>query len=178
MKNNILKFKIGFTLIETLVAISILTAAIAGPLVMSIKNIGTASVSQDQLVAFYLGQEVIEYVRNVRDTNLIGKVLDDDSFDWLAGLRDCDDKDCSIDVFTSEITTCSGPCDKLKIETGKYGHTGTDTSFTRTVRITNPVSVGGNMDEAQVDITMTWKSKYGTKLKTVKLQDHIFNWRE
>ena len=42
MKNNILKFKIGFTLIETLVAISILTAAIAGPLVMSIKNIGTA----------------------------------------------------------------------------------------------------------------------------------------
>ena len=44
-------------LIETLVAVTILSAAVVGPMVLSIKNIGTASVSQDQLVAFYLGQE-------------------------------------------------------------------------------------------------------------------------
>src|SRR3989338_1659516 len=73
----------GFTLIETLVAVTILSAAVAGPMVLSIKSIGSASVSQDQLVAFYLGQEVVEYIRNIRDTNLIS------GNNWLDGLTDC-----------------------------------------------------------------------------------------
>ena len=59
MKKNGLKFKKAFTLIETLVAITILSAAVAGPMALSIKNIGIAAVSKDQLVAFYLGQVVI-----------------------------------------------------------------------------------------------------------------------
>ena len=182
MKNNILKSKFGFTLIETLVAISILTAAIAGPLVLSIKSIGTASVSQDQLVAFYLGQEVIEYVRNVRDSNLIGKNLEDTSFDWLKGLLEyCEINGCYIDVVAenSQVTDCgSGGCvNKLKFDGKNYGYSlGVNSSFTRTVRITNLVN--SNADEAQVDITMEWKSKYGNKKKTMELQDHIFNWRE
>ena len=90
------KLKHGFTLIETLVAITILSAAVAGPMVLSIKNIGTAAVSQDQLVAFYLGQEVFEYVKNTRDTNLLNE-----SSDWLAGLDNCKisgSAGCYIDV--------------------------------------------------------------------------------
>src|SRR3989338_10664612 len=82
MRNNKLKLKKAFTLIETLVAVTILSAAVAGPMALSIKSIGSAAVSQDQLVAFYLGQEVMEYVRNVRDTNLIG------GNNWLKGLTD------------------------------------------------------------------------------------------
>ena len=189
MKNNILKFKIGFTLIETLVAISILTAAIAGPLVMSIKNIGTASTSQDQLVAFYLGQEVIEYVRNVRDSNLIGKNLDDTNFDWLMGLGYCKTNGCYIDVDVSDedipVTDCgSGGCvNELKFDGRNYGYSGDEkSSFTRQVQIKEIDSTDDgvdNPDEAQIDVTMTWTSRYGKdKLKTMKLQDHIFNWRE
>ena len=65
-------------------------------MVLSIKNIGTAAVSQDQLVAFYLGQEVFEYVKNTRDTNLLNE-----SSDWLAGLDNCKisgSTGCYIDV--------------------------------------------------------------------------------
>ena len=189
MKNNILKFKIGFTLIETLVAISILTVAIAGPLVMSIKNIGAASTSQDQLVAFYLGQEVIEYVRNVRDSNLIGKNLEDTEFDWLEGLDYCKANGCYIDVFVDDVdgsvTDCgtSGCVNPLKFDGKNYGYlAGEGSSFSRQVQIKKIDSTDDNVDnpdEAQVDVTMTWKSSYGKdKPKTMKLQDHIFNWRE
>ena len=93
-------------MIETLVAVTILSAAVAGPMVLSIKNIGTASVSQDQLVAFYLGQEVFEYARNVRDTNILKE-----SADWLDGLGNCKisgSAGCYIDVKNNTVNDC-GP---------------------------------------------------------------------
>ena len=174
MKNE-LKFKKGFTLIETLVAITILSAAVAGPMVLAIKNVGTASVSQDQLVAFYLGQEVFEYARNVRDTNILSE-----SSDWLGGLDVCKTNGCYIDVLneTGPVTDCgTGGCvNRLKFDkdTGKYNYTSEEeTIFTRTVKIENPV--GTNSDEAKISVSIKWTGKYGEK--TMNLQDNIFNWR-
>lgn len=57
----------GFTLIETLVAIAILTLSVAGPLYTANRAIVAAETSRDQLVASYLAQEGVEYVRRVRD---------------------------------------------------------------------------------------------------------------
>lgn len=181
MKNNKLKPKTrGFTLIETLVAITILSAAIASPMVLSIKNIGTASVSQDQLVAFYLGQEVIEYVRNVRDTNII-KQANGENVEWLEGLNNCeptiDSTGCYIDVVNNTVTLCEKDfCSKkLKFNGVNYNYTtGGETAFTRTVKIDDSIQgIGG--DEAKVSISVKWTGKYGEK--TMNLQDNIFNWR-
>lgn len=176
MKKHKLKFKTGFTLIETLVAITILSAAVAGPMVLSIRNIGTAAVSQDQLVAFYLGQEVIEYIRNVRDTNLISE-----SAGWLEGLDNCKvsgSAGCYIDVIKKPVavTDCGAVAcsNKLKFDGTNYGYaSGQETVFARSVKIENPV--GGNGDEAKVIVSVKWTGKYGEK--TMNLQDNIFNWR-
>ena len=176
MKKNELKFKKGFPLIKTLVAITILSAAMAGPMVLAIKNVGTASISQDQLVAFYLGQEVFEYARNVRDTNLLKE-----SADWLDGLGACKINGCYIDVLsgTNSVTDCgTGGCvNKLKFDkdVGKYNYAnGKETAFIRTVKIDDSVQgVGG--DEAKVNVSIKWTGKYGEKI--MNLQDNIFNWR-
>lgn len=59
--------KKGFTLIETLVAIAILTLAVAGPLLVASRALVSAQIAQEQLAASYLAQEGIEYVRMMRD---------------------------------------------------------------------------------------------------------------
>ena len=71
----------GFTLIETLVAISILMIAIAGPLVVANKSLTAALYAKDQMVASYLAQEGMERIRNMKDNNIaLGK-------DWLLGFE-------------------------------------------------------------------------------------------
>ncbi len=57
----------GFTLIETMVAITILTLAISGAFVTANTSILVARIAHNQLVASYLAQEGIEYVRMMRD---------------------------------------------------------------------------------------------------------------
>src|SRR3989338_2299564 len=179
MRNNKLKLKKAFTLIETLVAITILSAAVAGEMDLYIKNIGIATGSKDQLVAFYLGQEVIEYVRNVRDTNILSE-----SSDWLEGVKDdcketADSVGCYIDVIKIPVivVSCLKSCPKLDFDevnyTYKPGGADGNSVFTRTVKIENPV--GTNSDEAKVNVSVKWTGKYGEKI--VNLQDNIFNWR-
>ena len=69
----------GFTLIETLVAIFILTTAIAGPLTIASRALTSALVAKNQITAFYLAQDAVEYVRFARDTNTLA------GGDWLTG---------------------------------------------------------------------------------------------
>ena len=57
----------GFTIIETLVAITILMIAIAGPLSVAGKGLTAAVYSRDQMIATFLAQETMETVKNARD---------------------------------------------------------------------------------------------------------------
>lgn len=86
LKNYIYKFraqifykKSGFTLIEALVAISILMIAIASPMMLAQKGLSTATLSKDQMVATFLAQDAIEAVKNIRDQI----AMDPIAKDWL-----------------------------------------------------------------------------------------------
>lgn len=57
----------GFTIIETLVAITILMIAIAGPLTIANQALHAALDARDQMIASNLAQETIEEVRNLKD---------------------------------------------------------------------------------------------------------------
>ena len=57
----------GFTLIETLIAISILMMAIAGPLTVSNKAYNVAINAKKQAIATSLAQETVEYINYIKD---------------------------------------------------------------------------------------------------------------
>jgi prepilin-type N-terminal cleavage/methylation domain-containing protein len=164
----------GFTLIETLVAISVLTMIIIGPLSLATKSIGASLVSQNQITAFYLGQEAIEYVLNIRDNNFL------QSIDWLNGLNQCFGANgCYVDIPNNIINSCGANCPKIKYDgTGGFYYnyqTGQDTIFTRTVKITK-INIGGAQDEARIEVTVQWLEKFGGQ-KSFTLQKDIFNWK-
>ena len=70
----------GFTLIETLVAILLLSSAIAGPMTIAARGLYASTIVRNEVTAYYLAQDAMEYIRYARDSNsLTGS-------DWLSNL--------------------------------------------------------------------------------------------
>src|SRR3989344_7940392 len=65
--NSFIHNRRGFTLIETMIAVTILAFAVAGPLYTANRVVVAAQTARSQLTASYLAQEGIEYMRSMRD---------------------------------------------------------------------------------------------------------------
>jgi len=74
----------GFTIVETLVAITILMIAIAGPLVAASRSLNAALYSRDQMIGSFLAQEVMEVIKSQRSN-----VIADDASNWPGGYAAC-----------------------------------------------------------------------------------------
>jgi type II secretory pathway pseudopilin PulG len=70
-KGALPKLTTGFTLVETLVSISIFTMSILGLMSVLASGISDSNYAKQKMTAEYLAQEGIEYVRNIRDTNVL-----------------------------------------------------------------------------------------------------------
>jgi prepilin-type N-terminal cleavage/methylation domain-containing protein len=79
-KNN------GFTIIEALVAISILSISVAGMLGVTASTFAAARYANNEIAANYLLQEAVDSVRNSRDTIAFQK-KDDVGFGWAGFLN-------------------------------------------------------------------------------------------
>lgn len=164
----------GFTLVETLVAISILMISIVGPFYSVYKAVQVTYISRDQLIATTLAQEGVEYVRNVRDSNYLYNLKNSSApVSWMNGLSACTGKNCTVDATENTApTTCSGTCNPLYISsTNLYTQqvTGTATRFTRTVTIT---TVSAN--ESTVTVTISWVNLHVPY--TITISEHLYNW--
>lgn len=152
----------GFTLIEALVALVILTLALGPALILSSDISKTASIIQNNLIAANLAQEGVEIVRALRDTNWFNNSTFNNGLadgiyrvEWNSG---------------SMIALGSNP--PLKIDSGLYNYsTGTNTIFKRTITITNV-----NTGEIRVISNVTWVER-GNRVRDIKVESHLFNWR-
>ena len=117
-----LKATRGFTLIETLIAITVLLLSITAPLHIASQALFSAFYARDEITAYYLAEEAIEYIKNSRDTRFLadvfdsgGAVINDDA--WLVGLEDCIEdpitgrKRCTVDATLAFMGgNAVGPC--------------------------------------------------------------------
>ena len=85
MRTHTMQKNSGFTLVEALVAISVLMVAVASPLYIAQQGLSAAVLSRDQMTASFLAQDGLEAVKNIRDDVAISQ----SSGSWLAGLGNC-----------------------------------------------------------------------------------------
>ncbi len=195
-KNIYSKKNKGFTLVETLIAIlvfSLTLTVIFGVLSNGISNL---DFSKRKILAQYLAQEGIEYVRNFRDTEVLFFVPSDPQSGWqdfIEKTHDCslNNGGCYIDnsgidflnihMPIAQITfpLCGGDgmnCTHLLYHssTGKYDYRdgGEDSGFVRRIRFV----LDSSKQEVKVTSTVSWLQN-GT-MRTAFSEEGLYNWIE
>ena len=171
---KIAKIKNGFTIMEAIVAIFVITTGIVGVLSLVTQTNSSATFSKDKLISAYLAQEGIEIVRNIRDTNWL------QGLSWDSGLGA---GEYEVD-YNAALTFCPPICDYdhnlrfLKIDGGFYNYfLGTNTKFKRKITISKeeyPLG-SGRYDKIIVTVEVSWQEK--GKPHSVSAQENLYNWR-
>ncbi len=198
------KKKTGFTLLETLIALSVILAAVVGPVSLITKGLADFSFSKNKLIAANLAQEGIELVRSIRENNVICDSLNGAvAWPWnedpeppnppggntftnlTAGVAidRVTTINCGVgEVFITVPILSSSCSEKLRYDpaTGLYGYTGAqETIFSRCVTIrVPPESPDAGIDAGeQMDIVsvVQWDEKQ--LQKSLILRERLYNWR-
>jgi prepilin-type N-terminal cleavage/methylation domain-containing protein len=186
-KNTNIFKKTGFTLVETLVAISILTLSILGTFTAVQNGLATSSFAKDQVTAFYLIQEAMEYARNIRDDNGLSTLYalenGGSTVPWLTSMSNIPSdpcyfgKTCIIDSSLKQMTSCSGgfgtcPFISQNSSSKLYGHsTGGSWVLTKFRREMQFESVSSQ--EVAVTVRVSWVS--GSFGKTITVKQTLFD---
>lgn len=173
----------GFTLIETMVAIAILTIAIIGPMFALQQGVVSSYTARDRLVASNLAQDGVEFVHAVRDKNYLYNIANPGAprswffgLDGTGGSVDCTDgTKCAVDSYYDTVLLCSSTCPKLKLlSTGIYNQgavsaSNPETGFRRTVELTSI-----SPREMKVSVTVDWTT--GGIPYNITIVEHLQDW--
>lgn len=172
-KRQFLKISKGFTLVEALIAMSILIVGIISSFILVTRALYNTNIIQDRLTASFLAQEGLELVRNLRDSNFVKKI-NGQTINWNAGLTSGKYR-ISTDINSGTISLSPDNInDPLYFhdDTGFFDYSssgGMLTSFSRTIEIQTVSS-----DELRIIVTVNWQTKGITY--TLQAEDHLFNW--
>ncbi len=184
----------GFTLLETMVAVTLLSVAIVAPMSLTTQSLASAYYARDQITAFFLAQEAIEVVRNMRDNNILAN-SQGTSVNLLNNIPI--NQNFRVDArmnYGSGNTPplCNsdpgGVCAPLQTDavTGLYGYNvgWTNTQFTRSViacfiHSPPPNGTGGcdavPSDEIKLTATITWRTGQFQQ-RQVNVSENLYRW--
>jgi len=157
--------KSGFTLVEAMVAIFVVTVGTIGALGLITQSISFGRTSSNQAIAVYLAQEGVELIRNIRDTNF----LTAPAVPWDKDLTACSDG-CEIDYNDTVPTSFADK--KLLINSGGFYNYDTgseETLFKRKITITKPPA--GLME---VRVEVFWEEKGVSN--SVEVETELYDW--
>jgi len=180
----------GFSLVEMLVAISILFIATTPALFLASQGTSTMVYSKNAVTAKFLAEEGMEYMNNQRDSNLLkiglGQSL---AGGWIDRIHDR----CSLTEFSTScrvdphspgsIVACAtndADCDVLRIynappdtnQETKYSHNQSP-GWTVSIFRRNVTTVLVTPNEIEVTVTVRWMDK--NQPKTFELKQNFFN---
>ena len=186
----------GFSLVETLVATSILLLVIVGPLTISSRAAKSSSFSAEQVTANFLAQEGIEFAQKLRDdlflqgTFLGGSVANPwaEFTNQSGAYASCfSATGCGLNVNNSGVmltpvvcnpAATTDPCDIFRstavgVVRSRFTHdssVATTTLYTRTVKFTKTANF-----ELRVDSIVTWRTGSLVANQQVRLGSSLFN---
>lgn len=196
-KQNIQKNK-GFTLIETMIAVFILVIAMNALLGLISSNLFSARYAKNNIVANYLAQEVIDYIRNDRDSIAFQQIAEP-SGGWAnfqAKYSACfSDEGCEIEPakLANNINVCTIPtsgnfgtldCKILNYDDNAYGNNfytyenpngSTPSNFKRQVKMSLNNTIP-NADELDIKVTIEWKN--GNLVRSQSSRVSLLNWQQ
>lgn len=182
------KKEAGFTLVETLVAISIILVGLSGAFSVIQFGLSSSIAVKDRIISSFLAQEALEAVRNLKDSNVLKQNANGDAAnpDWLSGVATADGSsgcktdgtvgcDYNLNDTATPFTQCSGSCAALNVDAnGIFSHAsgaGSQASrFTRTIKIKELTPANPGEKEARVEVTVSW---FGHAFVVV---ENITNW--
>lgn len=160
----------GFTLVELVVAIGILTLSFTGILSLMNHSLGLSRTVRDNYTATYLATEGIEVAKNILDANYVQRIA------WNDGFLD---GNYTVSYASQALTSSAAPaCDHtfnppLRFDdvARRYSYTsGSNTNFRRLIK----VALRGS-NEVRVNSIVCWRSRRA--VFEVNLEDHFLNWR-
>ena len=153
----------GITIIESLIAILVVISAITGAFSLINRNLSSATIVKDEVVAAQLAQEGIEVVRNLRDG------------DWHSGRAFGTSIPNGIYRIQWDSTLLPFVDDFLKLDpdTGIYSYDiGNQSCFKR--KITISMNIGEESIRRIIIVIVTWTEQ--SVLKTIQAEEHLYNW--
>jgi len=157
------KMNKSFTIIEVIIAILIVTIGVSSVYAAIQQIVSYTHHSASRLTAVHLGEEGIEIVRNIRDTN------------WLKGIAWNNGLGAGFWEADYDDTPLFNPYNdnhylNLEAVSGLYGYgPGDQTNFKRKITIT---SVGNTLE---VSVEVRWEYK-GNTYGPITVQENLYNW--
>lgn len=171
----------GFTLIETLVSITILLIVIAGPLAITSSSAKSSAFSSEQVTAFFLAQEGVELVEKARDDLLLTNFANTNPDPWVdftrinGGIyRNCytsaNASGCDFTINRSGIpnltlTNCNSGCELYLNKAqnnlrSRYTHNSSNATLTPYTRVITLEPIGNATPPNEVKVTsrVTWRT--------------------
>lgn len=181
----------GFSLVETLVAITVLLVLIVGPMSVTVRSTRSATLATEQATAYFLAQEGLELAQKVRDDLLLA-YLDNNSVDaWTqftddsgGTLADCyQSGGCGLvisddDTGTVDVVDCAGDAcaiyrnDAENSDRARFAHDDSysDTPYTREITLE---AIGAR--EVKVSSKVTWRTGSINSSQEVTVDTYLFN---
>lgn len=179
--------KKGITLIETVVAVTVLTFALGGPFLLAAKSLRSAAYAREEIAAARLGEEALEVLHNMRDNNSARGIA------WVSNISTtCGGVGCFIDIRQQQAgglgatiwkgTSLGGcasvdACSVYQFTDGSYAQMAgippagwIDTGMKRIVAV-SPINAN---NEYSVTVEVDYPA--GAQTRKIILRDTLMNW--